>query len=323
MIDGSAAARLNAWAEDLRAARTPDPVVAACLAARAAQFTGEALGLEGAMIDRLIHGAPVALPVKRWGGDLGWPSEIRKTSWARLLARRGIADVSPELGMLLRLQVVASQWLPHPDAPASWAVADMSQFHRYVLADVGVDAAMAQEAYALALQWRADNANALHDRLASRLGETGIEFSARYHAYGGAQYLDVAVVVPRAESGVLRIRSVWRGESALAELVRTIYPDVVRQYMAPWLGMQRIDVFVPSALLAFEYHGEQHYSPVAFFGGEDHLLDTQARDEKKRRACAAAGVRLVEWPYTRRIHADVLRSTLAAMGVVAPAVTEG
>lgn len=46
--------------------------------------------------------------------------------------------------------------------------------------------------------------------------------------------------------------------------------------------------------VAIEYQGLQHDHPVEFFGGEDAFIDAQLRDERKRDACEAASVTLIE-----------------------------
>lgn len=59
-----------------------------------------------------------------------------------------------------------------------------------------------------------------------------------------------------------------------------------------------LDVFDAQTGLALEYQGEQHYLAVEIWGGEDALEQQQKRDQFKREACQAAGIRLVEVPYT-------------------------
>ena len=44
-----------------------------------------------------------------------------------------------------------------------------------------------------------------------------------------------------------------------------------------------LDVYIEDLKLAFEYQGQQHYTPIYAFG--TNLYEQQSRDEEKRRAC--------------------------------------
>jgi len=68
-----------------------------------------------------------------------------------------------------------------------------------------------------------------------------------------------------------------------------------------WLRPQRFDIFLPDQKVAIEYHGEQHYRPISFFGGEKGFQEVQRRDSKKKDLADAHGVKVIEWPYTREI----------------------
>jgi hypothetical protein len=59
-----------------------------------------------------------------------------------------------------------------------------------------------------------------------------------------------------------------------------------------------LDAFFPELMLAFEYQGEQHYTPVEPWGGEEALKRTIKRDTEKRALCSSHGIRLVEVPFT-------------------------
>ncbi|MBW2673645.1 MAG: hypothetical protein JRD89_09575 [Deltaproteobacteria bacterium] len=91
--------------------------------------------------------------------------------------------------------------------------------------------------------------------------------------------------------------SAWKSERILFEMVQSYYPDTVYQYRADWLGQKSLDMFIPSARIAFEYQGRQHYKSVEHFGGDAALKDAERRDASKAQACESEGIRLVEWPY--------------------------
>lgn len=89
----------------------------------------------------------------------------------------------------------------------------------------------------------------------------------------------------------------WVSEQKLYAIVKDLYKDAIYQYNADWLGLQSIDIFIPSKRIAIEYQGVQHYEPITIFGGEQGLSDTRKRDESKRKKCAANNICLLEWKY--------------------------
>ena len=93
------------------------------------------------------------------------------------------------------------------------------------------------------------------------------------------------------------IRPKWKSELSLFDAVRSLYPDVLYQHRPRWLGLQSLDLYIPSLSTAIEFQGIQHYRPVEFFGGDEALEHRRELDEQKRRLCEENGVRLIEWPY--------------------------
>lgn len=107
----------------------------------------------------------------------------------------------------------------------------------------------------------------------------------------------------------------WKSEFSLFLLTEEYFDDVIYQYRTGWLGMQSLDIFIPSVNVGIEYQGKQHYEPVEFFGGIERFLEGQARDEKKRALCKEHGVTLIEWPYTVEVEANHLVSAFAEKGI--------
>jgi hypothetical protein len=125
-----------------------------------------------------------------------------------------------------------------------------------------------------------------------------------------------------AEDAFRRDRSIpgigasgWTSELALLDLFRAIWPNAKHQWRPWFLGRQSIDIYIPEINLAVEYQGQQHYEPVALFGGEEGFNNTQARDERKRLLLEANGVLLLEWKYDAPITKERLTSKLAEMEI--------
>lgn len=97
------------------------------------------------------------------------------------------------------------------------------------------------------------------------------------------------------EKGI--IKSKWKHERTLFELVRKIYPDALYQYRPNWLGQQSLDIYIPQLSIGIEYQGIQHYESIEFFGGEEGLKKRKELDRKKKGLCIANDVRLIEWNY--------------------------
>jgi hypothetical protein len=139
---------------------------------------------------------------------------------------------------------------------------------------------------------------------------------------GASEFFASAMVA--AEEAFRRERSIpeigrgWVSEVALLDLVRSIWPSAVHQWRPPFLGMQSIDIHVPELGLAIEYQGQQHYEPIALFGGQEGFDLTRARDERKRALLARHGVRLLEWRYDVPITRAELTSRLAGMAIALP-----
>ena len=96
----------------------------------------------------------------------------------------------------------------------------------------------------------------------------------------------------------------WKSEFQLYKLSLSLYPDSIYQYQPTWLGLQSLDIYIPSIGVGIEYQGIQHYKPIEHFGGEKHFLHRQANDKKKKILCKENGVKLLEWPYTTDITED-------------------
>ena len=60
----------------------------------------------------------------------------------------------------------------------------------------------------------------------------------------------------------------------------------------------RFDIYIPHLNLCVELDGIQHFKPIDFFGGINHLIETQLRDQIKNTYCAEHNINLLRIPYT-------------------------
>ena len=104
----------------------------------------------------------------------------------------------------------------------------------------------------------------------------------------------------------------WVREDELCQVVSKLFPTRIirREASPPWLGRQRLDVFLPELGLAIEHQGEQHYRPVSAFGGAEGFERTQERDERKRALCNNNGVAVVEVRFDQPLTLPSLRQRL-------------
>jgi hypothetical protein len=103
--------------------------------------------------------------------------------------------------------------------------------------------------------------------------------------------------------GVPKIGEGWVNETQLFRLVESLFSEhkIIREASPEWLGRQRLDIYMPGLALAIEYQGEQHYRPVALFGGEDGFKKTQERDRVKLRLCREHGVKIVYFSHKEEL----------------------
>lgn len=132
-----------------------------------------------------------------------------------------------------------------------------------------------------------------------------------------------------AEDAFRRDRSIpemgensWVSEQALLDLCRSLWPKAVHQWRPWFLGRQSVDIYIREINLAIEYQGQQHYEPIALFGGEEGFRHIQARDERKRRLLRANKVQLLEWRYDLPITRANLDGLLKELGLTLPEKNE-
>ncbi|MGA2525626.1 MAG: hypothetical protein ABSF79_03295 [Smithellaceae bacterium] len=112
--------------------------------------------------------------------------------------------------------------------------------------------------------------------------------------------------------GIPRVGEGWISELELLKMIQSIFPNekIIHEARPLWLGLQRLDIFIPGLKLAIEYQGLQHYEPVPFFGGEEGFSRTQSRDKRKADLCAENDVTLIYFRYDEEINRKMLEGRL-------------
>lgn len=123
-----------------------------------------------------------------------------------------------------------------------------------------------------------------------------------YCLYTNAEFNDICKLLQReAESrarksmGLKGVGEGWLSETLLYnELVKKFPNTEIVQHGRPdWLGRQHLDIWFKDWNIGIEYHGEQHFQPVDFFGGKETFEKTKRRDELKKRKCKQNNLHLI------------------------------
>ena len=120
----------------------------------------------------------------------------------------------------------------------------------------------------------------------------------------------------RERHGLPRIGEGWISEMLMFRLIQQRFADAELHAQLDWLRPQHLDCYVPSIRVGFEFQGQQHFEPVAVFGGEEGLAQSKQRDQLKAKKCANNNVTLICWTHAEPLTSDVLIAKLAAVGIV-------
>lgn len=82
-------------------------------------------------------------------------------------------------------------------------------------------------------------------------------------------------------------------EKHIAKLLENKSIKFERQKKFKWMGLLSLDFYLSEYNTAIECQGRQHFIPVDFFGGENGLIETQKRDNKKFELCKENGIRII------------------------------
>lgn len=111
----------------------------------------------------------------------------------------------------------------------------------------------------------------------------------------------------RLENNLPKVGEGWISEMEVLSATKKQFPEyeVIHQANPEFLGLQRIDVFIPELKAGIEYQGEQHYKPIRLFGGKKGLKKTQERDQQKFTLCVENGVKLFYIKYDDNIESKL------------------
>lgn len=279
------------------------------LAKVASRFDSNLMGLSGSVIDSLLNQHPRMIPYQAWGGSLGWRSSKRLKRWLYLLERDKIPYAGNHNGLLIRFAINPVHWVPHPYCPPAFCLLDKQHFFSYIT--------KSDQAWDVCQKWRQENTYHLNQAIKQRLRLHPLHVSSSYRCYNNTDCAEVAFWSAERIDDI-KLKPVWKQENSMACLLADYFSDVNREYAPSWLNGQRIDVYIPSINVGFEYQGEQHHRAVDCFGGEFGLAKTKERDERKQRLCRENGIKLIEWQYYERFSKEVLLSKLMENGISLP-----
>ena len=132
------------------------------------------------------------------------------------------------------------------------------------------------------------------DGLRKELGIPKEERGSKIYLYTQQKYIDFCKsLIREAENnvreklGICKVGQGWVCETELYNKICRHYPNlsITQHYMADWLGLQHIDIFIDDENIAIEYQGEQHAQNVEIWGGEQGLQKRIEQDKKKVDKC--------------------------------------
>jgi len=93
---------------------------------------------------------------------------------------------------------------------------------------------------------------------------------------------------------------------------------IFREYSPKILKPQRLDIYfeLNKKKIAFEYQGEQHFKPIAFFGGVDALKKRKRLDLKKENICRKLDIILIKFNYNESIAIEAIEKKLKKNKVI-------
>jgi hypothetical protein len=104
-------------------------------------------------------------------------------------------------------------------------------------------------------------------------------------------------------------------ETILYLLAKGAFPNfkISRHYRPRALKGMSLDIFIHELSVGIEYQGDQHFTALEHWGGEQALKQTIERDRRKKEICDQLGIRLVYFDNNiLDVHESTLRRAVAA-----------
>lgn len=133
-----------------------------------------------------------------------------------------------------------------------------------------------------------------YSRVAYRTNKVPVELICKKHGsfmIRPDQHLWVKVGCPRCSES--------KGEAEIALFLERCNIKFLREYKVAGYRY-RYDFYIPDANILIEFHGQQHYRPVKFFGGEDAFKLCKYRDSEKVRIAKDLKYKLLVFNYRDR-----------------------
>lgn len=93
---------------------------------------------------------------------------------------------------------------------------------------------------------------------------------------------------------------------------------IFREYSPKLLKPQRLDIYFEynKKKIAFEYQGEQHFKPIAFFGGREALKKRKRLDLKKEKICKKLNIILIKFYYNETVTIETILKKLNENNII-------
>jgi hypothetical protein len=91
----------------------------------------------------------------------------------------------------------------------------------------------------------------------------------------------------REEKDIPKVGEGWVSETELYYKIKESFPHekIIHHGRPSWLGRQHLDIYFPRRNIAIEYQGEQHDSPIEYFGGKKSFQKRKTLDIQKKEKC--------------------------------------
>lgn len=108
----------------------------------------------------------------------------------------------------------------------------------------------------------------------------------------------------------------WKSETLLYKNICLLFPNinVIFHYRGKEMNGLEIDIFLPSIKLGIEYQGEQHFNPIACWGGEEGFKKTLLHDEHKKNLCKNYNYKLIYFTYKDSLSIEHIKKKLNQEG---------